>query len=61
MFMTLAVRFFCIIESSICVPIVLGSIATDTPVPNTPVDDAPTHPVTINKENKINILVSFIF
>jgi hypothetical protein len=36
------------IESSICVPNDLGSIATLTPVPKIPVDDTPTHYLKLN-------------
>ena len=49
----LADRFFCIIESSICVPTDLGSNATLTPVPNNPPEDTPTH-ADKNKPNKKN-------
>ena len=35
------------IESSIWVPIVLGSVAMLTPVPKIPLEDTPTHPVKI--------------
>ena len=38
---------FCIIESSIWVPTVLGSKATETPVPKRPLEPTPTHPVKI--------------
>ena len=38
----LATKFFCIIESSICVPKVLGSNATLTPVPKIPFVEEPT-------------------
>ena len=38
---SLAIRFFSIIESSICVPRDLGSIATETPVPNNPLELVP--------------------
>ena len=40
----LAVKFFCIIESSICVPTVLGSNATETPVPKIPFEETPIQP-----------------
>jgi len=46
----LAAKFFCIIESSICVPNVLGSKATLTPVPKTPLVEEPTQE--FNKSNK---------
>jgi len=35
-------KLFCIKESSICVPTDLGSSATETPVPNNPLDETPT-------------------
>ena len=57
----LADKFFCIIESSICVPKDLGSKATDTPVPKIPFEETPTHPVK-NKVININIkILNFIF
>ena len=40
---SLLIKFFCIIESSICIPTVLGSKATLTPEPKTPTDELPTH------------------
>ena len=49
MFIILALRFFCMMLSSIWVPIVLGSVAMDTPVPNTPVEDVPTQAVKVRK------------
>ena len=48
----LASKFLSIIPSSICVPKVLGSRATVTPVPKTPFDEAPTHPDKIKNINK---------
>ena len=48
-------------ESSICVPNVLGSIATVTPVPKRPDDDAPTHPDKITKNIKVIKYLFFIF
>ena len=49
------------IESSIWVPNDLGSKAIDTPVPKTPLEDAPMQPVSIKKRNiKIEDLF-FIF
>ena len=57
----LAVKFFCIKESSIWVPKDLGSIATLTPVPKMPEDDTPAHPLKIKpKKSKMSILF-FIF
>ena len=41
-------------ESSICVPNVLGSNATETPVPNNPLELTPTHPDKINPKDIIN-------
>ena len=35
----LALKFFCIIVSSICIPIVLGSNVISTPAPNRPIDE----------------------
>ena len=43
----LAVKLFCIIESSIWVPTVLGSKATETPVPKRPLEPTPAHPAKI--------------
>ena len=49
------------IESSICVPKDLGSSATDTPVPNTPVEDAPMQ-LESNKNKKVKTInLFFIF
>ena len=48
-------------ESSICVPNVLGSIAIVTPVPKRPDDDAPTHPDKITKNIKLIKYLFFIF
>ena len=48
--MSLASKLLSIIESSICVPNVLGSIAIVTPVPNIPVEDVPTHECRISKD-----------
>ena len=53
---SLAERFFCIIVSSICIPIVLGSNVISTPAPNCPTDEHET----INRNNKI-FLILFIF
>ena len=58
----LADKFFCIIESSIWVPTDLGSKATLTPVPNTPLEETPTQPdkiIAIN--NNINLFFIFKF
>ena len=53
---------FCIMESSICVPTVLGSIATDTPVPNKPVELTPgTQPDKIIDKKIIIKILNFIF
>ena len=49
----LAIKFFCIIESSIWVPNVLGSKATLTPVPKTPLVEEPTQEFSKNKKNNI--------
>ena len=49
---SLAAKLFCITESSICVPKDLGSNATLTPVPKTPFELNPTHPVK-NKQIKL--------
>ena len=57
----LADKFFCIIESSIWVPTVLGSKATLTPVPKMPLEETPTQPDNINPNNKIIINLFFIF
>ena len=57
----LAVKLFCIMESSICVPNVLGSNATETPVPNNPLELTPTHPDKINPTNISNKNLIFIF
>ena len=38
-------------ESSIWVPTVLGSKATETPVPKRPLEPTPTHPVKIKHKN----------
>ena len=57
----LADKFFCIMESSICVPKDLGSKATETPVPKIPFEETPTHP---DKNNVMNINIktlNFIF
>ena len=56
-----AAKFFCIIESSICVPTVLGSKATETPVPKIPFDETPTQldKITASRTNNINL--DFIF
>ena len=61
MLIILALRFFCIILSSICVPIVLGSVAIDTPVPSTPVEEVPTQPVNNRKINNKNNFYFIIF
>ena len=55
----LADKFFCIIESSICVPTDLGSKATLTPVPNIPFEETPTQPV--RKNIKIKIVKVYFF
>ena len=51
----LADKFFCIIESSICVPKDLGSKATETPVPKIPFEETPTHP---EKNNDVTVTVA---
>ena len=51
----LVTKFFCIIESSICVPSDRGSNATLTPVPKTPLDPVPPQLLRINKVRKITI------
>ena len=56
----LACKFFCIIESSIWVPNVLGSNATLTPEPKTPTEEDPIHAVNEKKRNN-TIIVFFIF
>ena len=57
-FINFAAKFFCMIESSICVPIVLGSSAIETPVPKTPVEEYPTQPdKIINIKNKKKFLI----
>ena len=45
---SLASKFLSIIESSIWVPRVLGSIAILTPVPKRPEVEEPTHPESIS-------------
>ena len=55
------VRFFCIIESSIWVPKDLGSVATETPVPNKPLDPVPTQLMLNNNNNNNNFFLFFIF
>ena len=57
----LAVKFFCIIESSIWVPTVRGSRATETPVPKIPVEETPTQPDKIIPTKTTNINLDFIF
>ena len=57
----LAVKFFCIKESSICVPKDLGSIATLTPVPKIPEDDTPAHPLKIKPTKSVINILFFIF
>ena len=56
---SLVVKFFSIIESSICVPNDLGSIAKETPVPNNPFELVPEQlfKKIINKK-KIKVLIS---
>ena len=57
----LVAKFFCIIESSIWVPNVLGSKAIDTPVPKIPFEETPTQPNKIMLTKKISIILIFIF
>ena len=55
---SLASKLLSIIESSICVPNDLGSSAIVTPVPKTPVDDAPMQlDRNRNKNRLIKILI----
>ena len=54
-------KFFCIIESSICVPNVLGSRAILTPVPNTPPEEEPTQDDNKSKINNIKIFFFILF
>ena len=55
---TLAVRFFCIIESSICVPTDLGSNAILTPVPKIPFEETPTQ---LDKKKLKNNMIKNLF
>ena len=54
-------KFFCIIESSSCVPTVLGSKATLTPVPKTPFEETPAQLDKIIPHRTNNINLNFIF
>ncbi len=56
-----AATFFCIIESSICVPKDRGSKATLTPVPKTPLEPVPTQELKVKNIKNINIKLFFIF
>ena len=58
---SLASRLLSMIESSICVPNVLGSNATVTPVPNIPVEEVPTQEFKNIKKIKIRNSLFFIF
>ena len=58
---SLASRLLSMIESSICVPNVLGSNATVTPVPNIHVEEVPTQEFKNIKKIKIRNSLFFIF
>ena len=57
----LEVKFFCIIESSICVPTDLGSNATLTPVPKIPLEPTPTQLANNKNVNMMKKNLVFIF